>query len=75
MEAKTFIIIILQAQFLGTQLAKKTLVEACQINSNTNQILQIISKKQRKRKEGICVINQKQERQICLMLPVKEAKV
>ena len=31
--------------------SKKTLVEACQINSITNQILHIISKKQRKRKE------------------------
>ena len=36
----------------------KTLVEARQINSITN-ILQIISKKQRKRKEEICVINSK----------------
>ena len=58
---KPFIIIILQVQFLGTQLAKKirTLAEECQINSITNQILQIISKKQRKRKEQICVINSK----------------
>ena len=31
--------------------SKKTPVEACEINSITNQILQIISKKQRKRKE------------------------
>ena len=35
------------------------LVEACQINSITNQILQMISKKQRKRKEEIRVINLK----------------
>ena len=40
--------------------SKKTLVEACQIiNSITNQILHIISKKQRKRKEEICVMNSK----------------
>ena len=39
--------------------SKKTLVERSQINSITNQILQIISKKQRKRKEEICVINSK----------------
>ena len=38
---------------------KKTLVEACQINSITNQTLQIISKKQRKSQEEICVINSK----------------
>ena len=29
----TLVIIILQVQFLGTKLAKKALVEACQINS------------------------------------------
>ena len=57
---KTFIIIILQVQFLGTQLySNKTLVEGCQINSTTNQILQIISKKQRKRKKEIRVMNSK----------------
>ena len=39
--------------------SKKTLVEGCQINSITNQILQIISKKQRKRKKEICVMNSK----------------
>ena len=39
--------------------SKKTLVEACQINSITNQILHIISKKQRKRKEEICVMDSK----------------
>ena len=39
--------------------SKKTLVEACQINSITNQILHIISKKQRKRKEETCVMNSK----------------
>ena len=38
---------------------KKPLVEACQINSITNQTLQIISKKQRKSQEEICVINSK----------------
>ena len=38
--------------------AVEALVEACQINSITNQILQLISKKQRKRKET-CVINSK----------------
>ena len=49
------------------------LVEACQINSITNQILQMISKKQRKRKEEIRVINSK-ARQIFLIRPVREAK-
>ena len=39
--------------------SKKTLVEGCKINSITNQILQIISEKQRKRKEEICAINSK----------------
>ena len=39
--------------------SKKTLDEACLINSITNQISQIISKKQRKRKEETCVINSK----------------
>ena len=39
--------------------SKKMLVEACQINSITNQISQIISKKQRKRKQETCVINSK----------------
>ena len=38
---------------------KKTLVETCQISSITNQTLQIISKKQRKSQEEICVINSK----------------
>ena len=38
---------------------RKTLVEACQISYITNQILQIISKKQRKKKEQICVVNSK----------------
>ena len=37
----------------------KTLVVACQNNSITSQILQIISKKQRKRKEEICVVKSK----------------
>ena len=39
--------------------SKKTLVGACQINSITNQILRIISKKQRNRKEEMCVMNSK----------------
>ena len=41
--------------------SKKTPVEACQINSIMNQISQVISKKQRKRKEATksCVINSK----------------
>ena len=52
--------------------SKKTLVEACQINSQYKQklirgfllqirytVLPIISKKQRKRKEEICVMNSK----------------
>ena len=39
--------------------SKKTLVEACQFNSITNQILHIIRKKQKKRKEEICVMNSK----------------
>ena len=55
----TFIIIILQVQFFWHAVSQKTLVEAWQINSITNQILQIISKKQRKRKEEMCVINSK----------------
>ena len=62
---------ILQVQFVGTQLAK-TLVEACQINSITNQILHKIKKK---RKEEICVINSKARKKICLTRPVKEGKV
>ena len=45
------------------------LVETCQISYITNQILQIISKKQRKREEEI----KKEERQICLVQPVKVA--
>ena len=49
---------------------------ACQINCIiTNQILQIVSKKQRKRKEEYVYQSQKQERQICLKQAVKEAKV
>ena len=48
---------------------RKMLVETCQISYITNQILQIISKKQRKREEEI----KKEERQICLVQPVKVA--
>ena len=53
----TFIVIILQVQFFWYAVSKKTLVEESQINSNTNQTLQAICKKQRK--EEICVINSK----------------
>ena len=50
---KTFIIIILQevSTISWHAVSKKTLVEACQINSITNQILQIISKKLSKERE------------------------
>ena len=37
--------------------SRKTLVEACQIYSITNQILKIISKKQRKRKKRRSMCN------------------
>ena len=56
-QGKTFIIIILQVQIFCMQLAKKHLLR--QINYIANQIIQTISKKQRKRKDEICVINSK----------------
>ena len=45
----TFIVIILQVQFFWYAVSKTTLVEECQINSNTNQILQAICKKKRRK--------------------------
>ena len=75
---KTFIIVILRVQFPPWHaVGNKTsvdLVGACQINSITHQILQIISKKQRKRKGEICVMNSKARKTNLFIATCEKAK-
>ena len=56
---KAFFIIILQVQFFGTQLARKRWLRRAKLILLQIRYYIIISKKQRKRKEEICVMNSK----------------